>query len=57
MNSEDTLKTIQHLINKNDALSAKNGELRAAINIILLKPELIEDEKIKNELQEIANDF
>lgn len=57
MNLEDTLKTIQHLINNNDKLATKNGELRAAINIILLKPELIEDEKIKTELQEIANEF
>lgn len=53
--SEANLETFKKLIDVNMELAERNGEMRAAINIILLNPSLMNDEKIREELSAVAN--
>lgn len=53
--SEAKENTILVLVKMVERLSFENGEMRGAINVIIAKPDLIQDEKVIEELSAIAN--
>ena len=52
---KDKEEAILVLVKMVERLSFENGEMRGAINVILAKPELIQDKACRDELSAIAN--